>query len=434
MRVSPDSRTRHPIFPFVAGHVVDAWKLRSIPDTKAFDLAVLYSDRKPVLYRDDLGGKYEVAAFEGSARNRSETDADFAGSGNSVHVRVAPDGVIHTMRNRTPPNHSWIRVQLAGIRSLKLAQDAEVEVKAGTLYQKQLYAGLPLLFDTGNYDSIDVVRITWPNGLIQNETRQPAGKMYRYEEAQRLSGSCPMIWTWDGTEFRFITDVLGVAPLGASDGDGGYFPVNHVEHISIPGNALKPVNGRFDLRITEELSEVTYLDKVQLYAIDHPAGTEVFTNDKFQSPPYPPLNFYQSSKRIYPRAAQDDRGADVLPRLLRADGLTPDGFARTPLGTAAMHTLELDFGNAPPSTDATLLLNGWVDWADGSVFRAASQEGSAALVMPYLQMQDGTGAQGDSEPRYGPSLGQAQDYRGGSEMVVIQPQSPHRDQLVYLLG
>ena len=28
-----------------------------------------------------------------------------------------------------------------------------------------------------------------------------------------------MIWTWDGHEFRFITDVLGVAPLGASDGE-----------------------------------------------------------------------------------------------------------------------------------------------------------------------------------------------------------------------
>jgi len=378
-------------FPFVSGHVVDAWKLRTIPDTKAFDLAVLYSDRKSVLYKDHLGGKYDVASFQGSPRNRAEAEIDFAGSGNPVHLRVSPDGFIHAMRNRTPSNHRWIRVQLAGIRSLKLAQDAEVEVKAGTLYRKQIYAGVPLLFDTGDYDFIDVVRITWPNGLIQNETRQPAGKTYRYEEAQRLSGSCPMIWTWDGKEFKFITDVLGVAPLGASDGEGGYFPVNHVEHISIPGTALKPVNGRFDIRITEELSEVTYLDRVQLYAIDHPAGTEVFTNDKFQSPPYPPLRFYQSPRRIHPRAALDDRGADVLPRLLKADGLAPDTFARTSLGTASMHTLELDFGNTAPAITATLLLNGWVDWADGSVFRAASQEAGGALVMPYLQMQDAAG-------------------------------------------
>ena len=58
--------------------------------------------------------------------------------------------------------------------------------------------------------------------------------MHAYEEAQRLSGSCPMIWTWNGKEFEFITDVLGVAPLGASDGDGSYFPVDHDEYVSIP--------------------------------------------------------------------------------------------------------------------------------------------------------------------------------------------------------
>ncbi len=68
------------------------------------------------------------------------------------------------------------------------------------------------------------MRITWPNGLIQNESRQAAGAS-AYTEAQRLSGSCPMIYTWNGAEFEFITDVLGVAPLGASAGDGEYFPV-----------------------------------------------------------------------------------------------------------------------------------------------------------------------------------------------------------------
>ena len=41
---------------------------------------------------------------------------------------------------------------------------------------------------------------------------------------------------------------------------------------------------------------------------------------------------------------------------------------------AEMHTLELDFGGAAKSGDAVLLLDGWVDWPDGSTFRAASQE------------------------------------------------------------
>ena len=40
-----------------------------------------------------------------------------------------------------------------------------------------------------------------------------------------------MIWSWNGREFEFITDVLGVAPLGARDGDGIFFPVDHQEYV-----------------------------------------------------------------------------------------------------------------------------------------------------------------------------------------------------------
>ena len=170
-------------------------------------------------------------------------DADFDATGRLDRARIDADGSIHFLRNQSGQNHHWIRVQLKGVRSLKLAQDALVEMKAGTLYRRQFYNGVPLLFDAGDHASVDVVRITWPNGLIQNEVRQATNQTHIYQEAQRLSGSCPMIWTWNGREFQFITDVLGVAPLGARNGDGSYFPVDHDEYVQIPGAALQPVNG-----------------------------------------------------------------------------------------------------------------------------------------------------------------------------------------------
>ena len=190
-----------------------------------------------------------------------------------------------------------------------------------------------------------MVRITWPNGLIQNETNQAANKSYKYEEAQRLSGSCPMIWTWNGREFEFVTDVLGVAPLGASDGEGTYFPVDHDEYVQIPASALKPRDGRYEIRITEELSEVSYLDQVQLIAVDHPAGEEIFTNEKFKSPPYPEFRLYSAKRRIYPtpRPLMTPRPRTSSPRLLARDHRYPSAFPRTQLGTAPLHTLELDF-------------------------------------------------------------------------------------------
>ncbi|MDR3700197.1 MAG: tetratricopeptide repeat protein [Candidatus Sulfopaludibacter sp.] len=378
-------------FPFVQAPATAAEKLRVVPDSKAFDLAVFYRDHAPVLYRDQLGGHYAAGPFQGAPPDESRLDADFDNDGRMDRATIAPDGKLHIGLNRSRGASHWIRVRLQGIKSLKLAQDAEVEIKAGTLYRKETYAGVPLLFDTGAAATIDVVRITWPNGLIQNETRQAAGRGYTYPEAQRLSGSCPMIWTWNGRAVQFITDVLGVAPLGASDGEGTYFPVDHDEYVSIPGAALAPSGGRYDIRITEELSEVSYLDQVQLLAVDHPAGTEIFTNEKFKGPPYPEFKLFGVQKRVYPQAARDDQGRDALPRLLARDQQYPDQFPRSELGVAAPHTLELDFGNSAPDGHSVLLLNGWVDWPDGSTFRAASQEVKGGLVMPYLQMQDAAG-------------------------------------------
>jgi hypothetical protein len=378
-------------FPFVTGRPQSAFKLRVVPDSKAFDLAVFYRDRAPVLYRDQLGGRYTVESFSGQPRNDSEIQADFDADGRPDLARIDAQGQVHVLLNRSPSPERWIRVQLTGVKSLKLAQDAWVEVKAGELYRNAWYEGVPLLFQVANAAAVDTVRITWPNGLIQNETNQRTNQTYRYKEAQRLSGSCPMIWTWDGRQFQFITDILGVAPLGASDGDGSYFPVDHVEHARIPGSALQAVNGQYQIRITEELSEVSYLDQVQLSAIDHPRDTEIFTNDKFKSPPYPEFRLFEVRQRIYPSSAHDEAGRDVLASLLARDGRYPDQFERNSLGIAKPHTLELDFGHAAPSGRAMLFLNGWVDWPDGSTFRAASQSDNARLVMPYLQMQDAAG-------------------------------------------
>ena len=386
-------------FPFVKGAATSARKLRIDPDSKAFDLAVFYRDHAPVLYRDQLGGRYAVESTQTNTEAvhtqesaRTQVDADFDADGRMDRARIDPDGSVHLLHNTSSDSaRRWISVQLKGVRSLKLAQDALVEIKAGELYRRQFYAGVPLLFDAGDHATIDAVRITWPNGLIQNEVKQATNQAHVYQEAQRLSGSCPMIWTWNGHEFQFITDVLGVAPLGASDGDGSYFPVDHDEYVQIPGAALSQKNGRYEVRVTEELSEVSYLDQVQLFAVDHPAGTEIFTNEKFKGPPYPEFRLFGVEHRIYPRAAHDDQGRDVLPSLIAKDQQYPDQFRRSEIGVADLHTLELDFGTAAPSGKAILLLNGWVDWPDGSTFRRASQELADGLIVPYLQVQDAQG-------------------------------------------
>jgi tetratricopeptide (TPR) repeat protein len=332
--------------------------------------------------------------------------ADFDGDGREDLALVREGGALTVLHNTTPSTGHWIEISLAGVRNPKQAEGARVEIKAGSVYQKKLYHGVPLIFGLRGRTQADTVRITWPNGLIQNETHQAAalkaGEVRPYKEAQRLSGSCPMIFVWNGGKFDFVTDVLGVAPLGASLGDGRYFPVDHTEWVSIPGSSLatvptekpssRPAGREFEIRITEELHEVTYLDGVKLIALDHPAGVEVFSNEKFKSPPFPDFRLFGVTRRIRPLRAVDDEGRDVLAAILHRDGVYAEGFRHTLSGVADTHVLTLDFGpDAARSNRAVLYLSGWVDWADGSTFRAASQESSDGLILPRLEVRDATG-------------------------------------------
>ncbi|HEV8632023.1 MAG TPA: hypothetical protein VGV61_17040, partial [Thermoanaerobaculia bacterium] len=316
--------------------------------------------------------------------------ADFDGDGRLDLARLDGGGV-RLLRNRTTAPGEWLRVALRGVKNAKLAAGAEIEVRAGSSYQKRPYAGVPLLFGLGRRQLADSVRITWPNGLIQNELRQRARTAATFTEAQRLSGSCPMIFTWDGKAFRFITDVLGVAPLGASAGDGEYFPVDHDEYVQVPGEALAASDGRYEVRVTEELREVSYLDQIGLVAVDHPADLEIFTNDKFKGPPFPEFRLFGARRRLHPRRAIDGDGHDVTALLARRDARYPDAFRRDYDGVAELHTLELDFGDVARDGRAVLVLSGWVDWADGSTYLGAGQRHGGGLVMPQLQVQDEAG-------------------------------------------
>jgi hypothetical protein len=341
------------------------------------------------VFRNLGKGKLEHAA--GVADAVALAGADFNGDGRIDLAAIAPDGSLHVLENQTTTRNNWVKLAISGVKNLKLAPGATVEVKTGVGYQKKIYQGVPLLFGLGSYKGVDAVRITWPNGLIQNEAKQPVLTALSFKEAQRLSGSCPMIFAWNGKKFEFITDVLGVAPLGASAGDGRYFPVDHDEYVQIPGEALAVRDGQYEIRMTEELREVSYLDRIELIAVDHPADLEIFTNDKFKSPPFPEFRLYAASNRTYPIAARDSDGHEVTGRLIKRDRMYPDDFSRDLNGIATLHHLDLDFGRAARDGGAVLILNGWVDWADGSTFLRAAQESKTGLILPYLQVRDAHG-------------------------------------------
>ena len=159
--------------------------------------------------------------------------------------------------------------------------------------QMMLQRGRWQHFGLGNRSLIDVLRITWPNGIIQNETGVAANAAVGpIGEVERLEGSCPLLYTWDGTGWRFINEVLGVAPLGMPLATDVIHSADFDEYVPIPGTALRARDGMFELRLTEELREAGYLDAVRLLAVDRPAGVQTVPNERFVAPPHPEFGIY----------------------------------------------------------------------------------------------------------------------------------------------
>ena len=52
------------------------------------------------------------------------------------------------------------------------------------------------------------------------------------------------------------------------------------EYLRLPRGLVRPRNGRYELRLTEELWETAYLDEVRLLAVDHPVSVQVYVNER----------------------------------------------------------------------------------------------------------------------------------------------------------
>lgn len=299
-------------------------------------------------------------------------------------------------RNEGGNRHRSIRVQLAARVSNRTAAGAKVEIRAGSLLQKlETYTSSPapapahLVFGLGGRSRVDVARVLWPAGILQAEiparVDPPQGlpAAIRIEELDRKPSSCPYLYTWSGERFEFLTDFLGGGEMGYWLAPGLRNTPDSDEYIRIDGSKLVPRNGRYELRITNELEEALFLDRTQLVTVDHPAGVEVHPAEGMSATPRP-FTLYHAAGAVSPLAAVDDHGHDVLDRVLAADRRYPDDFAVHRIrGYAERHSLTLTL---PPGERRVLLLTGWTDYAFSGDNVAAHQAG-LALMPPALQVE-----------------------------------------------
>ena len=313
----------------------------------------------------------------------------FSNPGKLDLVGLTPGGQLLAYEKEGPTPH-WLEVKMIGYKSNAQGIGSVVEVKAGNYYNKVVVTGSPIRVFAGNLAKVDVVRVTWPNAVIQNWIDVATDKPIDVRESERLATSCPLLYAWNGRRYVFVTDVLGTAPLGELAPDGTRIKPFPEEFVRLPGD-LQTQDGQYVFQLTDELREADFFDQLRLLAVDHPAAREIYSNEIYSSSPQPPVLYSLREKR-FPVSAADDRGHDVLPLLLKQDGQYPADFAHHRiLGLAEPHSLTLDLGDLPASARVSLWLNGWVFWTDSNGSRALMSNKRLELISPYLQVRNARG-------------------------------------------
>lgn len=303
---------------------------------------------------------------------------------------LAGGGVKPIVFQRQGPTPRWIQVKLEGYKSNKQGIGDIIELKKGNFYDKVLATHGSTRIFTGQLKKLDVVRVTWPNQVVQNTVDAATDAAVSVKESERLASSCPFLYVWNGKRFVFFTDILGDAPIGELAPDGTYLKPNPQDLIRL-GSEIKEKNGQYVFQLTDEMREVDYFDQIRLLAVDHPANEAVYSNEIYSPTPVEPA-LYLVRKKRFPISAVDDHGRNILPLIQYADGRYPTDFRRNRiLGLAEPHSITLDLGKFSQTSQVALWLRGWVFWTDSNASRALMSNPHLKMTDPYLQVRNEAG-------------------------------------------
>jgi hypothetical protein len=361
--------------------------------------------------------------FDGAAVTEIQF-ADFDRDCDLDVIVVLANGGLRYLRNEGGNAHSQVKVQMIGNRSNASGIGCKIEIQTGGLRLTRTVHRLPVEVGVGKHQKLDSFLVhwfNWPQGSaeVPVDCKEPLFAL----ELTIQEGSCPYVYAWDGKRFRFVTDILGAAPLGLPIAEGCYIEADPEELVWIGNEQTFPArDGTYQLQITEELREVLYLDEAKLVVVDHEPGTEVHSTDKLlPGKPFPrgalvtlhnehPLQKAEmlaggtptSSPFVVPALAGSAVGAlppeggttnsghEVTAALKAVDGrrVSPPKLRVPQLrGLAEPHGLILDFGPLDASKPLVLVMNAWLRFGGGMANIAAAHDPSLPFPFPSLEAE-----------------------------------------------
>jgi hypothetical protein len=157
-----------------------------------------------------------------------------------------------------------------------------------------------------------------------------------------IKESCPFVYSFDGEQYVFDAEPYG----------GALCPgLKRTEWCNL--EHLREVDGRYRLRLTNEVDETQHTDKLKLLVVDHPAGTQVVPDERGAlhtvASPEPPLS------------ARDRLGRDLLPLVTTGDAYVWESQLEggdDAWDATLREELTFEFPKPKGATRARLLFNG----------------------------------------------------------------------------
>lgn len=362
------------------------------------------------LLRGANGGRTEdlTKLLPSGIKAVSVASSDIEDDGDLDLVLVSDDGKLIHLINNGGNENEWVEVVVRAVgddpqfpsnRVNMHARGSVIELRSGAAYQAHVITTPKLHLGLGKAKEIDTIRVILTDGVPQNITntsllRARLGIL----SPQILNGSCPYIYTWNGERFEFFSDCLWAAPIGLVQATGDMAPTREWEYLMIPGEQLKPRDGRYVLRLTEELWEAAYFDEVKLMAVDHPVDVSIFTNEKVGSPEMAAHRIHTVQNARLPVSAVDETGRDLLPGLKSLDQDYVQPFkGRILQGLTDEWTMEFDLGRLAASEETRpknirLVMIGWVFPTNTSINQAIVQNPELdPPAPPSLEVIDSNG-------------------------------------------
>ncbi len=316
--------------------------------------------------------------------------------GDTDLVLVTADGRLRILRNDGGHANGQLKIRLTTIKTNPSGIGTSLELRDRDHLLTRIVTQLPIEIGLGRLAHLDSLQTLWTNGVVDNQIDvKPTAMPLTILEKTVATGSCPFLYVWDGSRFRFVTDLLGNAPIGLPLERDLMLPADPDEIVWIgDAKAFPPLDGDYRVQITNEFREVLYLDQVRLLAVDHPSDTEVHPTDKITAEPFPPSQVWAlgSPKRLV-RAIGDD-GMDRTEAVRAIDGIfAAPGAALPPPFRGMCHPLALtiDFGRIDPTRPLVLALTGWLQYGDASTNIAMSQGAALKIIPPTLEVETSSG-------------------------------------------